>query len=39
LRRAITAAPFESAWNEAQHWQIDDAVREALSSRLERATA
>jgi predicted ATPase/class 3 adenylate cyclase len=39
LRRAITAAPFESAWDEAQHWQIDDAVREALSWRLERATA
>jgi tetratricopeptide (TPR) repeat protein len=39
LRRAMTEAPFESVWDEAQHWQIDDAMRHALSSRLERATA
>jgi hypothetical protein len=35
----MTEAPFESVWDEAQHWQIDDAMRHALSSRLERATA
>jgi predicted ATPase/class 3 adenylate cyclase/tetratricopeptide (TPR) repeat protein len=39
LRRTMTDAPFESAWDEAERWQIDDAVRHALSSQSERATA
>ena len=39
LRRALTEAPFDSAWDEAQHWQIDEAIRHALSPRTERATA
>lgn len=39
LRRTMTEAPFESAWSEGQQWQIDDAVRQALSPRVETATA
>ena len=39
LRRTMTEAPFDSAWDEAQQWQIDEAIRHALSSRLERAAA
>src|SRR5205085_3598507 len=39
LRRTMTEAPFESAWDEAGRWQIDEAVRHALSSQSERATA
>ena len=39
LRRTMTEAPFDSAWDEAQQWQIDEAIRQALSSQIERATA
>jgi len=39
LRRAMTEAPFESAWAEAKQWEIDEAIRNALSPRNERATA
>jgi tetratricopeptide (TPR) repeat protein len=39
LRRTMTEAPFESAWDEAQQWQIDEAIGHALSSQVERATA
>lgn len=39
LRRTMTEAPFASAWDEAQQWQIDEAIRHALSSQIERATA
>jgi predicted ATPase/class 3 adenylate cyclase len=39
LRRTLTDAPFEGAWDEAQDWQIDEAVRHALSAQAERATA
>ena len=27
----MTDAPFESAWDEARHWEIDEAIRQALS--------
>ena len=39
LRRTMTDAPFESAWDEARHWEIDEAIRQALSPEGERATA
>jgi predicted ATPase/class 3 adenylate cyclase len=39
LRRAMTDAPFESAWNEARNWEIDEAIGQALSPVGERATA
>jgi len=39
LRRTMIEAPFDSAWDEAQQWQIDEAIRHALSSQIERATA
>ena len=39
LRRTMTDAPFESAWDEARHWEIDQAIRQALSPEGERATA
>ena len=39
LRRALTEAPFDSAWAEAQQWQIDEAIRHALSAQVERVTA
>jgi tetratricopeptide (TPR) repeat protein len=39
LRRTMTDAPFDSAWAEAQEWQIDEAIRQALSAQMERATA
>ena len=35
----MTEAPFDSAWAEAQQWQIDEAIRHALSAQVERATA
>ena len=35
----MTDAPFDSAWDEAQDWQIDEAIRQALSAQSERATA
>ncbi|MGZ5131177.1 MAG: hypothetical protein ACXWJ1_07780 [Caldimonas sp.] len=38
LRRTTSEASFDSAWDEAQQWQIDEAIRHALS-RVERATA
>src|ERR1019366_6439412 len=38
-RRTMIEAPFDSAWDEAQQWQIDEAIRHALSSQIERATA
>ena len=39
LRRAMTDGPFESAWDDAQQWQIDDAVRRALSPQSEGVAA
>jgi hypothetical protein len=39
LRRAMSEGPFNSAWNDGQQWQIDEAIGQALSARLERATA
>ena len=39
LRRTVIEAPFDSVWDEAQHLQIDEAIRQALSPRTERATA
>ncbi len=39
LRRAMTEGPFDSAWDDEQRWQIDEAIGQALSARLERATA
>ena len=39
LRRTLTEGPFDSAWDEAQHWQVDEAIRHALSPQSERATA
>jgi tetratricopeptide (TPR) repeat protein len=39
LRRAMADTAFESAWDEARQWEIDDAVRHALSPEGERATA
>ena len=39
LRRAIGEGPFDSAWEEGQRWQIDEAIGQALSAHLERATA
>jgi hypothetical protein len=38
LRRTMNDAPFESAWNEAAHWHLDEAVRQSLSPQAERAT-
>ena len=39
LRRTLTDGPFDGAWAEAQQWQIDEAIRHALSAQVERATA
>ena len=39
LRRATSEGLFNSAWNDAQQWQIDEAIGQALSKSLERATA
>ena len=39
LRRTMSDLPFEAVWDDAQQWQIDDAVREALSVQSERVTA
>ena len=39
LRRSLTDGPFDGAWAEAQQWQIDEAIRNALSAQVERATA
>jgi tetratricopeptide (TPR) repeat protein len=39
LRRAMSEGLFDSAWNDAQQWQIDEAIGQALSARLERVTA
>ena len=39
LRSALTDGPFAAAWSDAQQWQIDDAVRLALSPLAEPATA
>ena len=38
LRSAMTDVPFAAAWSDAQKWQIDDAVRYALSPHVEPAT-
>jgi hypothetical protein len=35
LRRALTETPFASAWDEAQHWHVDEAIRYALSAQAE----
>ncbi len=39
LRSALPEAEFEAAWGEGRRWQIDDAVRGALSTRAEAVTA
>ena len=39
LRRAMGEGLFDSAWNDAQQWRIDEAIGQALSESLERATA
>ena len=39
LRRAMSEGLFNSAWNDAQQWQIDEAIGQALSAHRERATA
>ena len=39
LRRAMGDASYDAAWAEAQQWQIDEAIRHALSAQAERATA
>ncbi len=39
LQRAMAGGPFESAWDDGQRWQIDDAIGQALSAQPERATA
>ena len=39
LRRTLTEGPFDSVWDEAQHWQVEEAIRHALSPQSERATA
>ena len=39
LRRAMTDAPFNTAWSDAQELQIDEAISQALSAPRERATA
>ncbi|MEO5883516.1 MAG: tetratricopeptide repeat protein [Caldimonas sp.] len=39
LRRAMGEAPFESAWQQARQWPIDEAIRHALASQTERVTA
>lgn len=39
LRRTMSEGSFESAWDEAEHWHLDEAIRQALSSQGERATA
>ena len=39
LRRTMGDAPFDGAWGEAQQWQIDEAIRHALATQEERATA
>ena len=38
-RRTMGDGAFDSVWDEAQDMQIDDAVRQALTSQIERATA
>ena len=38
VRRTLTDAPFDAAWDDGQRWQIDDAIDQALSPQ-ERATA
>ena len=38
LRRTMGDA-FDGAWDEAQHWEIDDAIRHALTAQFERVTA
>ena len=38
LRRTMSDAPFDTAWGEAQQWQIDEAICHALATQ-ERATA
>ncbi len=39
LRRAMTDAPFDTAWDDAQQLQTDEAISQALSAQRERATA
>jgi predicted ATPase/class 3 adenylate cyclase len=39
LRAAMGDGPFCGAWEEGQEWQIDEAIRQALSPQVERATA
>ena len=39
LRRALPELQFDSGWQEAQEWQIDSAIRNALSTESETVTA
>ncbi len=39
LRQTMSEAPFATARDEAQQWQIDEAIRHALSAQIEGATA
>ena len=39
LRRAMTDAPFNTVWDDAQLLQTDEAISQALSAHRERATA
>ena len=39
LRRAVPEGPFDSAWDDGQRWQIDEAICQALSVQPERVTA
>jgi len=38
LRPTMSDAAFSSAWNDAAHWHLDEAVSQALSPQQERAT-
>jgi predicted ATPase/class 3 adenylate cyclase len=35
LRQAMTSADFDAAWNEGREWEVDGAIRVALSARGE----
>ena len=39
LRRAMTDGPFDTAWDDGQRLQTDEAISQALSAHRERATA
>jgi tetratricopeptide (TPR) repeat protein len=39
LRAIVPAGDFDAAWSEGREWQIDQAIRRALSTRTEAVTA